>query len=483
MISAQEQDILIDTENSNAHTYSVNGSIFHDFQVWNPSSKQLESSTVGKTSDDLVMLSGDSDILINQTKRPISDLVNDADGWSNFELKDINSHGMIVGIAEKGGATKVVALLKMDVDIIHPASGELSEAKEDINDGGYVSIKREIDEDDVAPVTQLKLHANSSLPSAAKFRLKFANGNRYKIYSDDTRQTLVQSEVTEFDVGSPTTLYFQGIGKSQSRGGEEITMQIGVGGNWYDGDSVKCTVVQSEFPVVIRAFIPYLWSEPEQPASFLDAILGVLYTVIAEGDDRKSIRKIDSDEVSYRARQRVVLTPYKDLHTSFDLSAAREANVADLSKHHVKQLSVPLLDFFDKHGDRWDSNGPSLHKDGEPKFESKSYQKNSHVDKVVSVNLIGSSEDGAMPWYIPGALTPNIDWNVRVSLDAYADPLNPRISVIGTRDKFPAYEIIFQESDNDYEELYFFSPPYSRQPGITTLGFSEDFTTDIVTIK
>jgi hypothetical protein len=55
--------------------------------------------------------------------------------------------------------------------------------------------------------------------------------------------------------------------------------------------------------------------------------------------------------------------------------------------------------------------------------------------------------------------------------------------VIGTRDKFPAYEIIFEQSNGSYEQLYFFSPPYSRQPGITTLGFSEDFTSNIVTIE
>jgi len=371
----------------------------------------------------------------------------------------------------------------VDLDVVHPATGELDDAKEDVNDGGYVSIKREVDGNDVAPVTQLKLHTNSSLPSTAKFRLKYTDGGRYKIYSDDTRQTLVQSQVTEFNAGSPTTLYFQGLEKSQSLGGEEITMQIGLGGNWYNGDSVKCTVVQSEFPVVIRAFIPYLWSEPEQPASFLDAILGILYTAIAEGDDRKALTKIDSDQISYRSRQRVILTPYKDLHGSFDRSADREETVADLSTHHVKQLSVPLLDLFNKHGDSWESNGPVVHEEGQPIFVSSNYQKNTYVDKIVSLNIIGSSEDGAMPWYIPSAVTPNIDWDIEVSLDAHADPLNPRLAAMGSRDKFPAYEIIFEQSNGSYEELYFFSPPYSRQPGITTLGFSEDFTTDIVTIE
>jgi hypothetical protein len=89
---------------------------------------------------------------------------------------------------------KSARLLKVDLDTVHPATGELDEAKEDVNDGGYVSIKREVDGDDVAPVTQLKLHANSSLPSTSKFRLKFTDGGRYKIYCDDTRQASHEGE-------------------------------------------------------------------------------------------------------------------------------------------------------------------------------------------------------------------------------------------------------------------------------------------------
>ena len=116
VVSAQGQDILIDTENSTAHSYSLNSSTFYDFLIWNPSSKQLQFSAVGKTSDDLVMLSGDSNILINQTKRSVSDLVSNAEGWSNFKLQDINSHSMIVGTAQKGGATKVIALLKVEFE-------------------------------------------------------------------------------------------------------------------------------------------------------------------------------------------------------------------------------------------------------------------------------------------------------------------------------------------------------------------------------
>jgi len=98
------------------------------------------------------------------------------------------------------------------------------------------------------------------------------------------------------------------------------------------------------------------------------------------------------------------------------------------------------------------------------------------------MSVVGSSEDGAFP-EILSPVIPNIDWDIEFILDAYADPLNPKIGATGKRDKFPAYEIIVEQSDGSYEELYFFSPPYSRQPGITTLGFTENFTTSILTIE
>ena len=64
-----------------------------------------------------------------------------------------------------------INLLPVDLDIIHPATGELDESEEDIDDGGYVSIKHESNgEPDVAPVTQLKLKA---ITEASGLNLKY----------------------------------------------------------------------------------------------------------------------------------------------------------------------------------------------------------------------------------------------------------------------------------------------------------------------
>lgn len=114
--SALGQDIVVDTSNATAHRYSLDGSTFHDFKVWNPISVQLESAEFLKTSDNLVMLLDNSNIVINQQKKAISELLSNPEGWSDFSLHDINSHGMIVGTAQNNGSTKVIALLKVDME-------------------------------------------------------------------------------------------------------------------------------------------------------------------------------------------------------------------------------------------------------------------------------------------------------------------------------------------------------------------------------
>ena len=369
-------------------------------------------------------------------------------------------------------------LLKMDLDIVHPASGELSEEKEDINDGGYVSIKREIDEDDVAPVTQLKLHANSSLPSAAKFRLKFANGNRYKIYSDDTRQTLVQSEVTEFDVGSPTTLYFQGIGKSQSRGGEEITMQIGVGGNWYDGDSVKCTVVQSEFQIQIKGFIGYAWTKAEttdNPFYWPGIFDPIMFNRIAKGDNR-NFRNVYSDrnafsDAQFRVMQTVVITPFKDIHTQVDLQSERLGQVAPESVHHDVN-AIPIAETGLDYGNL----SPIGSGDSKPARLRASLFETPLRGTITSWARLTLEADG-IDGHIPGGIGWGINWRAKVEVNC-ADPLEPEVYVdgtstyVGVHDRYPFYEIICLKSDGDYIDVYRFSPASGELPGPDSLSKS-----------
>jgi hypothetical protein len=347
-------------------------------------------------------------------------------------------------------SNKEVLLLKVDFDIVHPASGELSDAKEDVNDGGYVSIKRGIDGDDVAPVTQLLLHKNNSLPSTAKFRLKFNDGDRYKIYSDDTRQTLVEPEVTEFNADTDTTLYFQGLAKSQSRGGEEVTMQIGVGGNWYDGDSVKCTIVQSEFEIVNRVFIPYNWVDiPWHPFHTDD---------VAEGDDRD----FDSTlEGTYRVEQRVVVNPYEDLSSN----RIRSQSTTPGATNHFDEDDVVNFDEDALHSGlaavqpSYIPEGATLDNSGFADITQVAITLLNDLtnDTQTFVELKGSASEPIV------FLAQPIDWqfNVGVEID---DPLNPTVAFSGMHDGFPAYEVYINANHPIFPvtEVLEWAPPIDK---------------------
>ena len=133
----------------------------------------------------------------------------------------------------------------VDLDILQPASGELQERLEDKDhdsEGGYVALKREVEGEDLAPVTRLVLRA-TELPDkdsfwrntfhtissnfedlfapapdwlkkdgdGGKHRLKFNSGGRYRIYQDTDRTQEVVSEDTEFPADKETTVYFEGL--------------------------------------------------------------------------------------------------------------------------------------------------------------------------------------------------------------------------------------------------------------------------------
>ncbi|MEP6789326.1 MAG: hypothetical protein ABJB40_12885, partial [Acidobacteriota bacterium] len=203
---------------------------------------------------------------------PRLDLFSD---WKTFDAPEVAP-----------GQESFVSLVSVDLDIIHPAKGELADAKEDVDDGGYVSVQRLEDPadatSDVTPKTKLKIHAVAGAQSTWKTRLKFSGADRYKIYRDEARTQEVVSEQTEFDANQDTTLFFHGLKKSLTRGGELVTMQVKVTDAWLDADSVKCTIVQSEFLIQVKAFIPYAWTEGEEIIG--PELLNPMNGKVAKGD-------------------------------------------------------------------------------------------------------------------------------------------------------------------------------------------------------
>ncbi|NJM54904.1 MAG: hypothetical protein HC841_02340 [Verrucomicrobiae bacterium] len=79
-----------------------------------------------------------------------------------------------------------------------------------------------------------------------------------------------------------------------------------------------------------------------------------------------------------------------------------------------------------------------------------------------------SGEDGALPWYVPGFIAPNIDWKYDIKVDC-TDPAKPMINAKGERDSFPAYEILAIASDGLVKEIYYWRPSVNVQLSIVPL--------------
>lgn len=83
---------------------------------------ELSDAAFRTASDDLVMLGSATELYINQRKVSVEELVRNAEGYSNFRLRDINAHGQIVASATytdpntQQAEERAVMLLKMDLE-------------------------------------------------------------------------------------------------------------------------------------------------------------------------------------------------------------------------------------------------------------------------------------------------------------------------------------------------------------------------------
>jgi hypothetical protein len=324
------------------------------------------------------------------------------------------------------------------------------------------------------PVTRLVLRRNSSYAaSGRKVRLKF-NGGNYQLYRDAARTMLVGSEVSQFDLLQDRTLYLKGTTKSASRGGEKVTLQYLDDDGWQDGEKVLLTVVQAEFVIQVKAFIPYAWTDPEGITVWGNP----LYGKVVKGDSR-SFRNLYSDNPNdktnnpiylaapFRVCQTAVLTPYKDLHSSQFLES--HFVTAPKSSHYVKATSVDPSEINLIHGSILPHGEPS--KEGKPGTGFVSCQEDQWpyniLPRTAGVTIEGSGKDGAMGLIEP--FTADIHWYMRLSVSAM-NPLNPFVQAIGRHDKFPSYEIICLQADGTYTDIDQFAPNSNDVPGPSTLG-------------
>lgn len=371
----------------------------------------------------------------------------------------------------------------VDLDIVHPATGELDEAKEDADTGsGIVAIKR----DEETPVTELKIHAADSLPAGSKVYLFFTNGSgentRYRIWKDAAMTDEIISSTTELDATIEHTLYIEGLKKSSRESGESIKQVYTVGTTAFEGDEVRFTVVEAEFDVWLNLFIPMQWTD-----------IPLLHPVnlggrkIAHGDERlfndaflqnpaKDVDNIDQ-ATSSRVHVQLVAIPFGELDSDGikDGSVVKEIG---RSFNYKKSESVPFPDqgyslsnlLFDEpvisRQGLAEDNGI-----GDPESTTQWIDSN---QRSVRFKLEGSADN---PIVSP---SPTIDWDFEVGiLVDDLNLLNPEWKLYGyQQDGFPAYEIYMRDSDgnngdNKGTAVYQYNPlGFGRTPADL---FSEDW--------
>ena len=356
-----------------------------------------------------------------------------------------------------------LTLLPVDIDFIHPETGEMNESRES-SEGGYIAIRR----DEQTPVTKLKLRKLDGIANA-QFKLVFSSG-KMKLWKDAGRTQAVESDSTTFPGNQDTELFFEGVEKSSAAKDIEIGLKVKIGSTEETAAKARATVVQAEFPVILRAFIPYKWTQPLEEYEGWNLPPFVNYTIAAEGDKRGLL--LNDDDAPFRVKQKIEITPFEDLHTQADISQNRLVvdNTAPLSRHFDKHVAVPINERGGVHGYNLIS-GISPRHSGEPSlsvlrydFQARSSSRN------VTYRLQVSAEDGALPWYVSWATfaTPNIDWKYDIKVDC-TDPVKPKINAKGERDGFPAYEILAITSDGTIKEVYYWRPPVNAQAGPDTL--------------
>jgi hypothetical protein len=362
------------------------------------------------------------------------------------------------------------SILPVDLDIVHPATGELAEGREDSSSkwveahtGGLIALRR----NENTPMTKLVLRASSGLPSDASFRVKWTetlSTARVKVWADEARTQLVISLQTEFPTSTDTTLFIEGI----KRGiGEDLkfTQQVKAGGSWVDGDSVSTTVVHAEIPVVLRAFIPHKWTSGEGPG--VPVSLTELSDTIGGNRQNYSVESYET-EPEFKITQKLVMTPYRELHENTDIISERRKKPTEFSHYYERAEDIPLSDQGLNFGEtfvpgatpNWSFRAP------EPEAEYKD------AGRIGQESYITASLSGSPGGWALDGLMPNIDFEFVIKMERMETGLVPymRVTVDVTQNQYPAYEAVIGNANGTYEHVYKVKPPASTLPGPNSLN-------------
>lgn len=314
----------------------------------------------------------------------------------------------------------------MDLDIEHPATGEVDEDEEE--EKGLVAVRR----DDETSLTRLKLKPIE--PSGIGGHYYLTIPGNLKIWQNENRTGEVTEE-TEFNPEIETTLYVEAIEKSISLNDQQIAL------NWKEGeknisygDWVKLTAVEAETEARINYWIREQWINMPW---HLFANPNPFSPNIAGGDDREASLEPDSLEITSRVGQKIVINPFSELDAD-GLKDGSEEKFEGESTIYVKATSVP-------HPDQdYSANNRLL--DNPQIWSSVPTDPNDmHADtqrinnRVVETQFHGTANDQAV-W-----LSADIDWDFTLTIDA-SNPLEIQYSLEGWHDDYPAIELHLEDS-------------------------------------
>jgi hypothetical protein len=327
-----------------------------------------------------------------------------------------------------------VTLIPLDLDIEYASQTglkELEESKEDTGDGGYISLKSQTNMgEDITPTTYLVIRPTYGLPSNKKVRLKFNSGGRYYISRNRLGTDLIISELTEFPAGQETRLYLVGGTRSQTRGGESITMQVNNNGTWIDGDSLNATVVQTQFQIDLRVFIPYNWVNIP------------LHLRVAGGDTRNYNPQLNG---GYRVAQRAIVNLYKEWVPGVESRLIDKGKSAGITYHHAVN-NITNFSSGAKHSEDTIVKPSYIKLGAAPTnsgiadlsnvdcFVADSGPTGSPDDSKICIRFVGNAAEPILPVAAP------IQWRFSVGISKN-DPIHPQFFMQGVHNGFPAYEI------------------------------------------
>lgn len=367
---------------------------------------------------------------------------------------------------DQGSSTKTakltITIVEMDLDIEHPATGEVAEEKEETD--GLVAVKR----DDDTPLTRLKLKPIEPSGIGGKYYLTFP-GN-LKIWQNENRSGAV-TETTEFNPAVETTVFVEAMEKSSKLNDQQIVL------NWKEGDEkaisygdwVNLTAVQAEFPITIRAFIPHKWTEGEGP--FPVNTFPFYSTCIGGNRQNFSLDGYDTED-EFKLAQTLIITPYEELHQSVDLANQRDEKIIPSSKYYKREEDVPAIDQDKSFGEvligqpNWEYSTV----DPQKSYSDAARSKQNNIRKAKLKATLSGNAGG--PGWLWDGLVANIDYVMTIHIEATAGGEN-KAYVEVKQNLYPAYEVVAEKSNGiDYVPVYQNSPDVSTLPGPISLNTS-----------